>query len=151
MTIHPVVSFITAEQTLPLRHAVLKPYLRREECALPEDYLSTTFHLGVTLGEQIVSIGTFILERHSDLSGGFPYRLRGMATDPKYQRQGMGSLILQEGIMHLKNLKCDLVWCNARKRAFPFYEQMGFQYFGPMFEMKDIGPHKVMYKHLIPR
>lgn len=151
MTIQPIVRFITAEQTMALRHSVLKPHLRREECGMPEDHLSTTFHIGVILGEKIVSIGTFILERHPDLAGGFPYRLRGMATDPKYQGQGMGSLVLQEGITQLKNLKCDLLWCNARKRAFPFYEHMGFQYYGPMFEMKDIGPHKVMYKHLIPR
>jgi hypothetical protein len=151
MTIQPVVTFITAEQTLPLRHSVLKPHLRLEECVMPEDYLSTSFHLGVTFGENIVSVATFILERHPDLAGGFPYRLRGMATEPKYQRQGMGAIILQEAIVHLKNLKCDLLWCNARKRAFPFYEALGFQYYGPMFEMKDIGPHKVMYKHLIPR
>lgn len=151
MILTPEVRFILPHETLPLRHRVLKPHLRLEECSIAEDPLSTTFHIGVYWGESLVSIATFVLERHPDLEGGFPYRLRGMATEPKYQMQGLGALIVQQGIGHLKNLKCDLLWCNARKRAFGFYEKLGFKYYGPLFDMKDIGPHKVMYKHLITR
>jgi GNAT superfamily N-acetyltransferase len=91
------------------------------------------------------------MELHQDFSSGFPYRLRGMATDPKYQNQGMGALLLQEGILHLKSIHCDLLWFNARLRAFAFYEKLGFHYHGKIFHMDKIGPHKVMYKHLIPR
>ncbi len=151
MTVVPTVELIRPEQTLLLRQQVLRPYQRIEECVYPEDNLSTTIHLGVHFGQSIVSIATFMMERHDDLPGGFPFRLRGMATDPKYRNQGMGSLLLQEGVLYLKSMHCDLLWFNARLKAFAFYEKLGFNYHGRIFHMDNIGPHKVMYKHLIPR
>ena len=40
------------------------------------------------------------------------------------------------------------VWCNARVSAAPFYEALGFRSKGPDFEVKDIGPHRVMAREV---
>lgn len=145
------VEFIDADLTIPLRQQVLKPHLSRDQCYMPEDFLTTTFHIGVLFGGELITVCTFMLESHEHLHAGFPYRLRGMATDSRYWDQGFGSIALQEGISHLRKLRCDLLWCNARQNAFGFYQKHGFNFYGPMFDIDRIGPHKVMYKHLIPR
>ncbi|WII72182.1 GNAT family N-acetyltransferase [Bdellovibrio sp. 22V] len=151
MSLQYDVQLITTQQTLPLRKKVLKPFLSEEECVNPGDDLVTTYHFGLLHAGKIVSVGTFIQESHPVFSSGYPYRLRGMATDSKYQGQGFGQKVLRHGVEHLRQKRCDLLWFNARIKAFPFYEKLGFLYHGPLFDIKDIGPHKVMYKPLIPR
>ena len=151
MSLHPVAQRISSREVLTLRHRILKPHLSLEECLLPEDDLKTTFHLGIFYCEKLVTIATFMLQSHAHFSAGFPYRLRGMATDDKYRGQGFGTLALQNGVTLLKQMHCDFLWFNARRNAFEFYEKLGFQASGPVFEISGIGPHKVMYKPLFPR
>ncbi|MGZ3779988.1 MAG: GNAT family N-acetyltransferase [Pseudobdellovibrionaceae bacterium] len=142
---------ISARETFQLRRDVLKPFLSLEECVNEGDHLPTTFHLGLFHKNKIVSIATFILESHPDFSAGLPYRLRGMATDKNFQGQGFGQKLLRYGVEHLRQKHCDLIWFNARESAFYFYEKLGFLHHGGLFELKNIGPHKVMYKPLFPR
>ncbi len=142
---------ITTEQTLPIRQRVLKPHLSQTECVNPGDDLPTTFHFGLFINDQLISIATFLQESHPAFPSGFPYRLRGMATDDSFRGQRLGQKLVSFGVEELRSRCCDLVWFNARERAFPFYERLGFSFYGPLFDIKEIGPHKVMYKHLIPR
>ena len=142
---------ISTKETLPVRKKILKPFLREEECVNPGDDLPTTYHFGLYKSGELVSIATFLYESHPEFSAGFPYRLRGMATDSSVQGQGLGSLLLVYGVEFLRAKKCDFIWFNAREKAFSFYQKLGFIIHGPMFEIKDIGPHKVMYKHIIPK
>lgn len=142
---------ISTTETLLLRQKVLKPFLRPEECINDGDDLPTTYHLGLFHQNKLISTATFLLESHPDFSAGCPYRLRGMATDGMYQGQGFGQKLLRYGVEHLRHKRCDLIWFNARASAFHFYEKLGFLHHGQLFELKNIGPHKVMYKPLIPR
>lgn len=151
MSLQYEVRQITTADTLSLRQRVLKPFLRVEECVNPGDDLVTTFHYGLFHAAKLVSVETFLLESHPEFSAGCPYRLRGMATDSLYRGQGFGQKLLRYGVENLRQKGCDLIWFNARIKAFSFYEKLGFAPHGPLFEMKDIGLHKVMYKHLIPR
>lgn len=151
MSIQPIIKRISTREVIPLRHRILKPHLTVEECLLAEDELSTTFHLGIFFCDQLVSVATFMMQSHPEFSAGFPYRLRGMATDEKYRGQGFGAMALQSGVTILKQMHCDFLWFNARIKAFRFYEKLGFQSSGPLFEIAGIGPHKVMYKPLFPR
>ncbi|MDG0817180.1 GNAT family N-acetyltransferase [Bdellovibrio svalbardensis] len=142
---------IYTNETLPLRKKVLKPFLTEEECINPGDDLTSTYHFGLFQENKLISISTFIQEGHPDFLSTFPYRLRGMATDTEFQGQGLGGILLQHGVEYLRQKECDFLWFNARIKAFPFYEKLGFSYYGPLFDIKDIGPHKVMYKILIPK
>lgn len=151
MSLHYHISKIPTEYTLPLRQKVLKPFLHVDECVNPGDNDPTSFHLGLFHERKLVSICTFVTEPHQSFYAGNPHRLRGMATDQNYRGQGLGQILLQHGTNVLRQKRCDLLWCNARQRAFSFYEKMGFFYVGPSFELPQIGPHKVMYKYLISR
>ncbi len=151
---HTSTTLISTQETLPLRKKILKPFLTEAECINPGDDLQSTFHFACKVDSKIVSIATFLAEPHPCLPQALhPYRLRGMASDTDLgPRQGYGSRVLQEGIEYLQtHQQCDAIWCNAREQAFGFYEKMGFQFFGELFDIKDIGPHKVMYKILNPR
>lgn len=145
-------SLIPAAATLELRLRVLRPYLTDPlACHYPEDSLPLTFHLGAFAADRLVSVATFHTQAHPDLPGGNPYRLRGMATDESARGSGVGSRLVLEGVGHLLERRCDLLWFNARIKAFSFYERLGFLSWGELFEIDRIGAHKVMYKHLNPR
>lgn len=142
---------ISTRETLPLRHKVLKPYLKTaEECVNPGDDLPSTFHFGLYSSNALISVATFIQEAHENFPATSPYRLRGMATSSEFQGQGCGSILVRHAESELRKLNCDFIWFNARIKAFSFYEKLGFQHWGELFEIPHIGPHKVMYKKLIP-
>lgn len=145
------IKMISSQQTLPLRRAVLKPFLSENECVNPADELASTYHLGLFVNEKLISIASFNQEPHSAFKAVLPYRLRGMATAHEYHGQGFGRILLNHGTSFLRAQGCDFLWFNARIKAFPFYEKLGFSYYGLLFDMKDIGPHKVMYKILDPK
>lgn len=145
-------SLIPASATLDLRLRVLRPYLTDpEDCHYAEDAHPLTFHVGAFADERLLSVATFHTQSHPGLHGGNPYRLRGMATDEAARGTGVGSRLVLEGVGHLLERRCDLLWFNARIKAFSFYEKLGFLGWGELFEMDRIGVHKVMYKHLNPR
>ena len=144
------IQFISTEQCMDLRTRILRPGQDIKHCQYNEDGDSHTFHLGVLNKEnKIICNGTFMRTNHAL----FPnaqnaYRLRGMATDKDYQGQGLGTLLLQEAFNILKVRGCDFLWCNAREKAFLFYERHGFKTIGDMFEIPGAGPHKVMWKNI---
>lgn len=142
------IRFILAETALPLRQQVLRPGLTPKQSGYPEDNFETTFHVGAYLGNRLVGVATFIRENFEDLAASEAYRLRGMATDSEFHKQGIGRVVLEAGLCKIQSEKIRLVWCNAREKAFLFYEKLGFQYHGSMFDIPGIGAHKVMYKYL---
>ena len=143
-----MIQLITSEQTWDLRHRVLRPHQTAYQ-GNPQDKNPSSFHVGFLQNEKIVGIASFHEEPFAELKASKPYRLRGMATDPLAQKQNIGKQVLEFSFQHLQSLNCDLLWCNAREKAFPFYEKMGFLYLGPLFDIEGIGPHKVMYKYLL--
>jgi GNAT superfamily N-acetyltransferase len=148
----PKIQLITPEQVYPLRHRVLRPHQDFAASKYPDDLLPTTFHVGALLEGNVIGIATFSLESHPEVSKAVParcpYRLRGMATDTHLHQRGVGTAVLHFSFEELRRRHGDLLWCNAREVAFPFYEKMGFLTLGAMFEIPGIGPHKVMYKTL---
>lgn len=142
-----MIQLISSQEAIELRSRILRPGQDISLCHYIEDNLSTTFHIGYFLNNQIVSIGTFIAENHIL----FPerknaYRLRGMATDLQFQKQGLGKKIILHAENLLKQKKCDLLWFNARISAEGFYQKLNFNKIGTLFNIDLIGPHQVMFK-----
>ena len=142
------IRFIRTADTYSLRLRVLRPGGVVEDCHWPNDRLEGSFHLGVYLAERIICIGSFYPEKHPDLKGWKQFRLRGMATDPDSQGQGAGTQLMRFALDHLKGQRVDLVWCNARLVAVPFYRSLGFQIAGEEFDIPGIGPHYMMWRRL---
>lgn len=152
MSIDYQIKPISATDVLPLRQKVLRPHQTIEDCKWPGDNDPTTLHLGVIHKNKIICVATFLRSSHNEIASGNPYQLRGMATDPAYQSQGFGQLILQHAFSELKNKQAaDLLWCNARLKALNFYQRLGFAPKGESFEIQGTGPHQVMYKYLLTK
>lgn len=141
-----MIRFIKVEDTLPLRSAVLQKGKALELCINPEDLKLDSFHLGLYDDENLLQC---VLTVHKTNHPKLPhegYRLRGMATQPDARRKGYAKELLGAAIEHIKTqLHGDYLWCIAREIAYPFYLEMGFEFFSDEFEYKDAGKHKEMY------
>jgi ribosomal protein S18 acetylase RimI-like enzyme len=147
------IELVKAEATWNLRHRILRPNQEIYKVQYAADTEPGAFHVGARVPEasELIGTATFQVEGHPDFKVQKSYRLRGMATDPKFRGQGVGRALLLKSFDELQSRGCDFLWCNAREVAFGFYEKLGFSYHGEMFGIEDIGPHKIMYKHLSPR
>jgi predicted GNAT family N-acyltransferase len=138
-------SFITVDESLPLRNILLREgKLTNEQCRFATDSLPGAFHLGYYIGDELVCIASFHPQSYGDFAGA-GYQLRGMATVEKYRGRGIGNQVLNFGIVYLRGQRVNYLWCNARKKALPFYLNMGFEVISDEFEQPGVGPHYVLY------
>ena len=141
------VNFISATEAVDLRSRILRPGQPIQSCIYPGDNDAGTFHIGVVIDARIVSNGTFVMEKNDKFpEAEISYRLRGMATDTRFQNMGFGKLIIKAALLELQKRNCELIWFNARVFAEGFYEKMGFLALPEVFDIPLAGPHKVMYK-----
>lgn len=139
---------IEAQDTLSLRHEILRPNQTLKECKYPKDHEEDTFHLGAFEQNQLISVGSFYREDHPNVPQGKVYRLRGMATWPEFRGLGAGSEIISKAEEILTQRHADILWCNARMSAQGYYMRLGFIQAGEVFDLPPIGPHVVSYKKI---
>lgn len=139
-----MIKFIRPEETLSIRSEVLRPGKPLEECVFDGDSGEGSFHLGYFNHERLVGVATFHLKSHEKY-GGKGFQLRGMATLPSFQKSGVGNQLLNFAIVYLRGQDANYLWCNARKVAYAFYYNLGFEFISPEFEISGIGPHREMF------
>jgi GNAT superfamily N-acetyltransferase len=141
---------ISAQDTYPLRQQMLVPSHELKKAKFEnDDDEDISFHLGAFSDSKLVSVASFFYERNPLFSDLHQYQLRGMATLPDYQGQGLSSELLSFAFPIIKQNFCTLLWCNARVSAIGFYEKVGFKkYNGEVFEIDEIGPHVLMFKNI---
>lgn len=139
-----MIQIITLEQTLPVRSAALRNGKSYEFCTVPEDEMKDSFHLGFMENERCLGVASFYPVNREELQGkGFQLRLMGVL--PELQGKGIGAEVLSFGIEMLKKTgNTHYLWCNAREKAFSFYERLGFEFISESFDIAGIGPHKTM-------
>ena len=143
------IKVVAAKDIRPLRNLVLRPNLPIDTTYYDLDNDIETFHLASIMDNTIISIGTFYPENDIELQTKNGYRLRGMATHPKFRRKSAATKLMKESFVLLKEKKCDVLWCNARLVAVEFYKSLGFKITGKIFDIPSIGPHYKMYKSVI--
>ena len=148
LQLNAYVRIVDAETVRPLRHSELRKGQDFATTSYLKDYEQDTFHMACILDEKIVTCATFYPEESTKRKSENAYRLRGMATDVRFQRKGYATDLMTETFIQLKEKKCDLLWCNARLIAVDFYESLGFNILGEIFEIKGIGPHYYMHKEI---
>lgn len=139
---------ITFQETFPVRHPVLRAGKPIESCHFDGDELDSTKHFGIFIDNILVGVTSLFMQHHSFFDHQTQMQMRGMAILDSYQKQGLGEKLLVTCEDYLKKEKNALLWFNARAKAVPFYEKLGYQIIGNPFEIGDIGTHYVMYKQL---
>lgn len=153
----PDIRRITADDTLALRQAVLRPGQPLHELIWPGDRDPQSYHAGafMTSGGQtarllgVASIYAQPLEDAesrglSTLGRADAWRLRGMATHPSARGLGLGAELLLACLAYTQQQGATVVWCNARANVAGFYQKYGFTIHGEPFELPRIGPHYLM-------
>lgn len=145
-----MIKFITSDEVLPVRSVILRNGKQLEECVFPTDNIENAFHLGYFLDDNLVSVVSFH-PQNSTLFGdeAVGYQLRGMGTLAPYQGKGIGNQLVNFAIVYLRGKKVNYIWCNARQKAYRFYQDLGFEFISNEFEISGIGPHKTMYLKIL--
>lgn len=120
---------IAAQDTLPLRHRVLWPDESIEFCKVDEDDSGT--HYGVFIDERLVCVASVFITNNVA-------RLRKFATDPDFQGQGIGSMLLQTMMSELMSHRVEMFWCDARESACSLYQKFGMTRQGERFYKGDV-------------
>lgn len=141
---------LSAQDTYPIRQQVLVPDHDLKKAKFEnDDDEDISFHLGAFKDSKLVSVASFYYERNPTFQDQHQYQLRGMATLPDFQGQGLSSELLTMAFPIIKQNFCTLLWCNARTTAVGFYEKVGFKKLNDeIFEIEGIGPHVLMYKNI---
>ncbi|MBD3652697.1 GNAT family N-acetyltransferase [Kangiella sp.] len=140
---------VPLESIIPLRHKVLRPGRPVEECTYKEDLAEGCFHVATLEQGKVIGIASFYPESHQLAASSNAWRLRGMATDPDYRARGLGAQLLMYGMDLCAKAGGDVLWCNARTEAVPFYSKLNFVIKGEEFQIAGIGPHYFMSKTLV--
>ena len=142
------VKYISSNLTHKIRKEVLWPHIKNNKFSIDIDTHKDTFHLGAYINNNIVSIGTFVKEKNKEFNNNKQYRLRAMATDLKFKEMGYGKKLFSHAINILKNKQIELLWCDARLEAIPFYKKLHMKSLNTIYNIKNIGPHQTMYIHI---
>ncbi len=146
----PEVRAITAAETRPLRHAVLRPGQSFQQTVYSRDDHPETVHLGGFAGDRLVSIASLYREARPHRPTRAAWRLRGMATDPEVRGQGFATAVLDVSVAHVAAGGGGELWCNARVPALGFYLRSGLEVDGDEFDIDGIGPHVVVTRMVDP-
>jgi predicted N-acetyltransferase YhbS len=112
------------------------------------DAQADAFHVGVFSDAVLISIGSFFPMVSPRLQHANQFRLRAMATDPAFRRMRAGEQLIAFGCKELRTRGAEVLWCDARLVAVPFYESIGFSKCDDVYEVPLIGPHHFMWKEL---
>ena len=128
-----------------LRHETLWQHKSSsDECVIEADELETTFHIGAVKNGTVVGTSTFIIDLNTKIETKNQYRLRAMATSELVRGEGIGKQIIEFAVKKLKQMNVEILWCDARLKATGFYDKKGFKTLGDVYNVPEIGLHKLM-------
>ena len=138
---------IEAKETYPIRKEELRKNVSLSH-KMVGDEEPDTLHLGFFTDGELAGIVSLMRSSLPAFKETFQYQIRGMATASSHQGKGFGKRLLEEAENKLKVMGVEFIWCNARVIALDFYLKMGYEIYGPVFELPEIGQHYKMYKRL---
>ena len=143
-----VIKQVELSTVIPVRQVFLRKWQTKKDCWFPEDKLSSNTHFARIIdGKAVGVVSIYAQDKHLGNSKDY-WRIRGVAVLPKYRDQGIGLSLVNYVLDYLKSKPAKMVWCNARKEAYPFYSKLGFAIEGDEFEFSNVGPHYFMKKML---
>ncbi len=142
----PVVVELSADETHPLRLAVLRHDTPTKDVSFAEDHDPGALHLGLRVAGELVATSTWIPRPYNDQPA---MQLRGMATAHHLQGTGLGGQLLNAGCERAAAAGARLVWARARDAALDFYLRHGFVVEGEGFvDATTKLPHHLVVRHL---
>ncbi len=146
---HIAIRPITANESRPLRHAILRPHEPIQALVARDQRAPSTVHFGAFMQGELVGCASVAREPLPDEDNARAWRLRGMATAEIARRLGCGRALVDACIAHVIANGGILIWCNGRTSVIGFYRALGFETRGDEFESTEgTGPHYVFVRQL---
>ncbi|MES2619651.1 MAG: GNAT family N-acetyltransferase [Bacteroidota bacterium] len=128
-------------QALALRTEVLRKPLGLEFTAAELNKDRKDIHFGLFEGDVILACLTLTKADNSRM------KMRQVAVNFDAQGKGLGSKLSKAAEAFAKESGFQIMFCNARKVAVPFYEKLGYKIVSDEFTEVNI-PHYTMQKQL---
>lgn len=143
---------LPASATRQLRQRLLRPHQNLEDLVYEGDNSSDTRHFCAFDDKgRHVGVVSIYLQR---IRGEEVWQLRAMATVPEVRGQGYGRKLVQAAEFYAsshdkrRGVQQTKIWANARASAEDFYGKLGYQLEGELFEVAEIGPHRLIRKQI---
>jgi GNAT superfamily N-acetyltransferase len=140
---------ISVEETIIVRHPVLRKGMPIETCQFDGDDLTTTIHFGFFENNLLIGVISLFKQKNGTFIDKEQFQIRGMAVLENHQKKGIGQALINHCENYVLSKKNSLIWFNARVNAVPFYEKMGYCKVGVPFDIEPIGTHFLMTKSCI--
>jgi predicted GNAT family N-acyltransferase len=139
----PQILVVAAADVRPLRREVLCVGMPHATVEFDGDDDAETMHLAAKdFTGEIVAVSSWMLRPMPEDPQPKAVQLRGMAIRQGLQGSGLGGILIETGLIHVRRRGVEWVWANARDSALHFYEKHGFDIIGDGFIESVTGlPH----------
>lgn len=143
-----IIKQISALDTFPVRHPVLRNGMPIESCQFEGDNLKSTIHFGLFESDKIQAVISLFEVKNVQFASEKQHQIRGMAVLAQHQKKGFGEMLILNAENYCIQQQSNLIWFNARQEAVGFYKKMGYSIVGLPFTIEGVGEHVVMFKNL---
>ena len=143
-----IIQLSSSQTTYEVRHPVLRKGKPVESCRFENDDNPESIHLCAKKKDIIIGVLSALPNNCPDFPLKKSYQLRGIAINNKFQRMGIGSLLVQKVEQQIRlNKSIEYIWLNARVNTKNFYLNLEYLPVGKIFNIIDIGMHQRYIKN----
>mgnify|MGYP006138015691 FL=1 len=143
-----IIQLSSSQTTYEVRHPVLRKGKPVESCRFENDDHPESIHLCAKKKDIIIGVLSALPNNCPDFPLKKSYQLRGIAINHRFQRMGIGSLLVQKVEQQIRlNKSIEYIWLNARVKTKNFYLNLEYLPVGKIFNIIDIGMHQRYIKN----
>ena len=143
-----IIQLSSSQTNYEVRHPVLRKGKPVESSRFENDDHPESIHLCAKKKDIIIGVLSALPNNCPDFPLKKSYQLRGIAINHKFQRMGIGSLLVQKVEQQIRlNKSIEYIWLNARVNTKNFYLNLEYLPVGKVFNIKDIGMHQRYIKN----
>ena len=143
-----IIQLSSSQTNYEVRHPVLRKGKPVESCRFENDDHPESIHLCAKKKDVIIGVLSALPNNCPDFPLKKSYQLRGIAINHKFQRMGIGSLLVQKVEQQIRlNKSIEYIWLNARVNTKNFYLNLQYLPVGKVFNIIDIGMHQRYIKN----
>lgn len=143
-----IIQLSSSQTTYEVRHPVLRKGKPVESCRFENDDHPESIHLCAKKKDIIIGVLSALPNNCPDFPLKKSYQLRGIAINNKFQRMGIGSLLVQKVEQQIRlNKSIEYIWLDARVNTKNFYLNLEYLPVGKIFNIIDIGMHQRYIKN----
>ena len=132
----------------PFRNKVLRKNKGFQYCKFEGDENINSVHFAVFNNNSIIGGVSLIKNRTNKIKSLNNIQLRGMGVYEAFQKNKIGTLLIEKVEIYCIKNKIEFIWMNARLEATEFYLKNGYIKNKKSFNIEGIGEHYFLFKKI---